>query len=134
MVSVMMATIKITDRGSGVLLRPMNSSSDCLLAYISSTEISKGIIIGEKNLAENLFCYLLSRLFSLRIPVAFWLFGKECSGDFFLLSLVIHKTVANSLARACVSAHLSFGNTTAKVAVPLFACQCMSIPHHHSFE
>ena len=131
MVSVMMVTIKITDRGSGVLLRPMNSSSDCLLAYISSTEISKGIINGEKYLAENLFCYLLSRLFSVRISVAFWLYGKERSGDFFLLSLVIHKTVANSIARVLcfrpplIWQYLSQGSCSVI---------CMSFPHHHSFE
>jgi hypothetical protein len=99
MVSVMMTTIKITDRGSGVLLRPMNSSSNCSLAYISSTAISKRILNGEKSLSENSFCYLLSRLFSIRITMALGLCGKERSGVF-LLSLVISKTVASSITWA----------------------------------
>ena len=53
MVSVMMVTIKITDRGSGVSLRPMGSSNYSL-AYVSSTEISKGMIIGEKFISRKL--------------------------------------------------------------------------------
>lgn len=131
MVSVMMAAIKITDRGSGVLLRPMNSSSDRLLAYISSTEISKGIINGEKSLSENLFCYLLSRLFSIRITIALWLCGKERRGDICLLSSVIPETVANPITRA-----LCFRPPLIWQYLSQGSCSdiCMSFPHHHSFE
>lgn len=63
MVSAMMATIKITDRGSGVILRPMNSSSDCPFTYRPSTEISGTIINGEEFLSENVFRYLLFCLY-----------------------------------------------------------------------
>jgi len=131
MVSVMMTTIKITDRGSGVLLRPMNSSNDCSLAYISSTEISKRIINGENSVSENLFCYLLSRLFSIRITMALWLCGKERSGGGFLLSLVIPKTVASSITWALFIrlSHIwqcpSEGNCLVI---------CISSPHYHSVE
>lgn len=131
MASVMIAIIEITVRGSGVLLRPMNTSSDRLLTYISSTKISKGILNWGYSLSDNLFCYLLSRLFSVRIFVAFWLFGKERSGGVFLLSLVTHKTVANTITRALcfrpplIWQYLSQGSRSVI---------CKSSPHHHSFE
>lgn len=122
----MMATIKITDRGSGVSLRPMNSSSDCSLAYISSTEISKRIIDGEKSLSENLFCYLLSRLFSVRITMALWLCGKECSGDF-LLSLVVPKTVASSITWTLFFRISHIWKCPSKGSCPVI---CISSPHY----
>ena len=130
MVSVMMTTIKITDRGSGVLLRPMNSSSDCSLAYISSTAISKRIINGEKSLSENSFCYLLSRLFSIRITMALWLCGKERSGVF-LLSLVLSKTVASSITWALLL-RLSHNCQCPREGNCLVIC--VSSPHYHSVE
>ena len=131
MVSVMMTSIKITDRGSGVLLRPMNSSSDCSLAYISSTEISKRIINGEKSLSENLFCYLLSHLFSVRITMALWLCGKERSGDFFLLSLVVPKTVASSITWALFFRLSHIWKCPSEGSCPVI---CISSPHYHSVE
>jgi hypothetical protein len=131
MVSVMMTTIKITDRGSGVLFRPMNSSSNCSLAYISSTAISKRILNGEKSLSENSFCYLLSRLFSIRITMALWLCGKERSGGFFLLSLVISKTVASSITCALFLrlSHIWQGPSEGNCLVI-----CISSPHYLSVE
>ena len=130
MVSVMMATIKITDRGSGVSLRPMNSSSDCSLAYISSTEISKRIIHGEKSLSENLFCYLLSRLFSIRITMALWLCGKERSGVF-LLSLVVLKTVASSITWTLFFRLSHIWKYFSESRCPAI---CISSPLYHSVE
>jgi hypothetical protein len=131
MVSVMMTTIKITDRGSGVSLRPMNSSSDCSLAYIYSTEISKRIINGEKSLLENLFCYLLFCLFSVPITIALWLCGKERSGEFFLLFLVIPKTVV-SLITWVLCLHLShISPCPSEGSCPVI---CISSPHYHVVE
>lgn len=131
MASVMIVVITITDRGSEVLLRPMNTSSNRLLAYISSTEISKGILILGCSLSENLFCYLPSRLSSARNSVNFWLFGKECNGDFFLLPLVVHETVTHSITRSLylhphlIWQYLSQGSRS---------IICKSSPHHHPFE
>ena len=131
MVSVMMAIIKIMDRGSGVSLRPMNSSCDCSLAYISSTEISKRIINGEKSLLENLFCYLLFCLFSVRIITVLWLCGKERRGDFFLLFLVIPKTVV-SLITWVLCLRLSYiGQCPSEGSCPII---CISSPHYHAVE
>lgn len=131
MVSVMMAIIKIMDRGSGVSLRPMNSSSDCSLAYISSTEISKRIINGEKSLLENLFCYLLFCLFSVGIITVLWLCGKERRGDFFLLFLVIPQTVV-SLITWVLCLRLSYiGQWPSEGSCPII---CISSPHYHAVE
>ena len=127
----MMTTIKITDRGSGVLLRPMNSSSDCSLAYISSTAISKRIINGEKSLSENSFCYLLFRLFSVRITIILWLCGKERSGGFFLLSLVITKTVASPITWALF---LRLSHTWQCPSEASCFVICISSPHYRSAE
>lgn len=130
MVSVMMATIKITDRGSGVSLRPMNSSSDCSLAYISSTEISKRIIKGEKSLSENLFCYLFSRLFSVRITMALWLCGKESNRDF-LLSLVVPKAAVSSITWAVLFRLSHSWKCPSEGSYPVI---CISSPHYHFVE
>lgn len=98
MVSVMMVTINITDRGSGVSLRPMGSSNYSL-AYDSSTEISKSMIIGEKSLAENLLRLLLSCLFSIRIIIVHGLYGAEITRDNCSPSPVILKSVENPVPR-----------------------------------
>jgi hypothetical protein len=131
MVSVMMTTIKITDRGSGVSLRPMNSSSDCSLAYIYSTEISKRIINGEKSLLENLFCYLLFCLFSVPITIALWLCGKERSGEFFLLFLVIPKTVVSLITWVLCLRLSHIWQCPSEGSCPVI---CISSPHYHVVE
>lgn len=131
MVSVMMATIKITDRGSGVSLRPMNSSSDCSLAYISSTEISKRIINGEKSLSDNLFCYLLSCLFSVRITIALWLCGKERRGDLVLLFPVILKTVISLITWVLCLRLSHIWQCPSEGNCPVI---CISSPHYHAVE
>jgi hypothetical protein len=131
MVSVMMTTIKITDRGSGVSLRPMNSSSDCSLAYIYSTEISKRIINGEKSLSESLFCYLLFCLFSIRITMALWLCGKKRNEDFFLRSLIIPKTMASSITWALFFRLSHIWQGPSEGSCPVI---CISSPHYHAVE
>jgi hypothetical protein len=132
MVSVMMVTIKITDRGSGVSLRPMNSSSsDCSLAYIYSTEISKRIINGEKSLSESLFCYLLFCLFSIRITMALWLRGKKRNEDFFLRSLIIPKTMASSITWALFFRLSHIWQGPSEGSCPVI---CISSPHYHAVE
>lgn len=131
MVSVMMTTIKITDRGSGVLLRPMNSSSDCSLAYIFSTEISKRIINGEKSLAGSLFCYLLFCFLSVRITIALGLCGKKRSGDFFLLSLVILKAVASLITWAFFLCPSHIWQYPSEDNCPII---CISSPYYHAVE
>lgn len=127
----MMAAIKITDRGSGVSLRPMNSSSDCSLAYISPTEISKRIINGEKSLSENSFCYLLFRLFSVRITIILWLCGKERRGDFSLLFLVIPKTVVSLITWVLCLRLFHIWQCPSKGSCPII---CISSPHYHAVE
>ncbi|CAH1387345.1 conserved hypothetical protein [Candidatus Nitrotoga sp. M5] len=108
----------------------MNTSSDRLLAYISSTKISNGILSWGYFLSESVFCYLLSRLFSVRVFVGFWLFGNERSGDFFLQSLLIYKTVASSMTQALhfrpplIWQYLSQGGRSGF---------CKSSPHHYFF-
>ena len=130
MVSVMMVTIKITDRGSGVSLRPMGSSNYSL-AYISFTEISKGMIIGEKSLAENLLRLLLSRFFSVRIIIVHGLCGTERTGDNCSPSPVILKSVANPVTRAsCFRPPLVWQYLSEDSCSVI----CMSSPYHHSFE
>jgi hypothetical protein len=130
MVSVMMATIKITDRGSGVSLRPMGSSNYSL-AYISSTEISKGMIIGEKSLAENLLRPLLFCLFSIRIIIVHRLCGAERTGDNCSLSPVILKPTANPVTRApCFRPPLIWQFLSENSCSVIY----MSSPYHHSVE
>ena len=129
MVSVMMATIKIKDRGSGVSLRPMGSSNYSL-AYISSTEISNGMITGEKSLAENLLRLLLSRLFSVRI-IVHGLCGIERTKDNCSLSSVILKSEANLVTRAsCFRPPLIWQYLSENSCSVI----CMSSPYYHSFE
>jgi hypothetical protein len=129
MVSVMMVTIKMTDRGSGVSLRPMGSSN-YLLAYISSTEISKGMIIGEKSLAENLLRLLRSRILSVRIIID-GLCGTERTGDNCSLSPVILKPTANPVTRApCFRPPLIWQYLSENSCSVIY----MSSPYHHSFE
>ncbi len=129
MVSVMMATIKITNRGSGVSRRPMNSSSDCSLAYIYSTEISKRIIKGEESLLKNLFCYLLFCLFSVRITTAFGLCEKKRNGDFFLRSLITPKTMASSITWALFFRLSHIWQGLSKGSCPVI---CISFPHYRA--
>ena len=130
MVSVMMVAIKITDRGSGVSLRPMGSSNYSL-AYISSTEISKGMIIGEKSLAENLLRLLLSCLFSIRIIIVHGQCGVERTGDNCSLPPVILKSVANPVTRAsCFRPPFIWRYFSENCCSVI----CMSSLYHHSFE
>ena len=129
MVSVMMATIKIKDRGSGVSLRPMGSSS-CSLAYLSSTEISNGMITGEKALAENFLRLLLSRLFSVRI-IVHGLCGIERTGGNCSLSSVILKSVANLVTRASCFRLLLIWQYLSEGSCSVIR---MSSPYHQSFE
>ena len=130
MVSVMIVAIKITDRGSGVSLRPMGSSN-YLFAYIPSTEISKAMIIGEKSLAENLLRLLLSCLFSIRIIIVHGQCGVERTGDNCSPPPVILKSVANPVTRA-----LCFRPPLVWQYLSEDSCSviCMSSPYHHSFE
>lgn len=127
----MMAAIKITDRGSGVILRPMNSSSDCPFTYRPSTGSSGTIINGEEFLSENVFRYLPFFLFSVGITIALWLYGKERCGGICVLSLLIIGTVAKPITRALyfrlprIGQHSGQGNRSVI---------CMSSPYHHSFE
>ncbi|CAH1198781.1 conserved hypothetical protein [Candidatus Nitrotoga sp. BS] len=127
----MMSVIKIMDRRSGVLLRPMNISSNRLLTYISSTEISTSKLNWGYSLVENLFCYLLSRLFTVRVIVIFLVFGKKRSGGMELLLLLIYKTVANSITRAlCFRPSLIWQSLSQSSRSVI----CKSSPHYHSFE
>ena len=130
MVSVMMVTIKITDRGSGVSLRPMGSSNYSL-AYISSTEISKGMIIGEKSLAENLLRPLLFCLFSIRIIIVHRLCGSERTGGNCSLSPVILKLTANPVTRASYFRPPLIWQYLSEDSCFVI---CMSSPYYHSFE
>lgn len=131
MVSVMMATIKITDRGSGVILRPMNSSSDCPFTYRPSTEISGTIINGEEFLSENVFCYLLFCLFSVGITIAIWLYGKERCGGICVLSPLIIETVAKPITWALYVRPPLVGQYSGQGSCSVI---CMSSPYRHSFE
>ncbi len=131
MVSAMMATIKITDRGSGVILRPMNSSSDCPFTYRPSTEISGTIINGEEFLSENVFRYLLFCLLSVGITIALWLNGKERRGGICVLSPLIIETVAKPITRALYFRPSFIGQYPGQGNRSVI---CMSSPHHHSFE
>ena len=129
MVSVMMVTIKITDRGSGVSLRPMGSSNYSL-TYISSAEISKGMITSEKSLAENLLRLLLSCFCSVRIVIC-ELCGTERTGDYCSPSPVILKSVANPITRAsCFRPPLIWQFLSENNCSVIY----MPSPYHHSFE
>ena len=129
MVSVMMVTIKITDRGSGVSLRPMGSSNYSL-TYISSAEISKGMITSEESLTENLLRLLLSCFCSVRIIIC-GLCGTERTGDNCSPSPVILKSVANPVTWAsCFRPPLVWQYLSEDSCSVI----CMSSPYHHSFE
>lgn len=124
----MIIAIKITDRGSGVLLRPMGSSNYSL-TFTSSTEISRGMVASETFLAEYKHWFLCCcRSF---IRIIFGLCGIGCIMGKCPLSSVILKLVANlSMRILCFRLPFiwQFLSENSRSII------CMSPYYHHSLE
>lgn len=124
----MMVAIEITDRGSGVSLRPMGSSNYSF-TFTSSTEISQGVITGEKRLAENIQSFLCCCRSFMRI--IFGLCEIGCTMGKRPLFPVILKLVANPFTRVLCFRLPFIGQFLSENSRSII---CMSPYYHHSFE